>query len=54
MTTISDPTATDEQDGDTSVGAQPVRQRYIAKGVLNPQYPMSYWQIALSHDVASE
>ncbi|MBB3600890.1 phenylpropionate dioxygenase-like ring-hydroxylating dioxygenase large terminal subunit [Mycolicibacterium sp. BK556] len=24
------------------------------KGVLNPQYPMSYWQIAFSHDLANE
>ncbi len=56
MTTgmVSDPTATDEQGEGSSVGAQPARQRSISKGVLNPQYPMSYWQIAFSHDIARE
>jgi phenylpropionate dioxygenase-like ring-hydroxylating dioxygenase large terminal subunit len=45
------PAPSGAQDGAGSVGAQPTRQRSLAGGVLNPQYPMSYWQIAFSHDL---
>jgi phenylpropionate dioxygenase-like ring-hydroxylating dioxygenase large terminal subunit len=38
----------------SDVRARADRQRRGAKGVLNPQYPSSYWQIAFSHDLAKE
>ena len=56
MTTgmVSDPTATDAQGEDIPLTHSQSGRRSISKGVLNPQYPMSYWQIAFSHDIARE